>query len=211
MDAQFIALVREAVREGVASFTWVLLAVGAIGAGVGAFVGSYLKKRGEQRAIREEFDEVLRQVRAQAKATEDIKAEIARELAVFSNALKRRSDFEQHVLLERYKLISEFAYRLSRIMTDLNRAWSGQTVPGLFNGNEVVPLTAVYEELAVKAFQLSSKFHRFFLEQADIALRVAQATTATARLPLQEQYGKNLVLLNEMVNADFGTDEVSWD
>lgn len=210
MDAHVIKLIEQAVREGLLSYTWLLLVITLIGAGIGAFFGSYLKKKGEHRALQEDFDEVLRQVRAQAKTTEDVKADVTKELSQFTQRMERRSEFEQHLLMERYKLISEFAYRLSRITTDLNRYWHGQQVEALFDGNEVVPLTAIYEDLAARSFHLSEKFHKFFYEQAGVVLEMAQASTSEARERGQRRYLDNLRRLSEMVNAEFGTEKVSW-
>ena len=210
MDEQVIKLIEKAVREGFVSYSWWMLLIILIGAGAGAYIGSYLSKKGEQRALKEDFNEVLRQVRAQAKTTEKIKGDVAKELAQFTQRLERRSEFEQHILMERYERISEFAYRLSRIMTDLNRAWYGQEVEGLFKDNDVVPLTSVFEDLSARSFQLSDKFHKFFYEQAGIVLQVAQATTKDTRERLQGQYLKNLKKLTKMVNTEFGTDKISW-
>lgn len=210
MDAQVISIVEKAVREGLSSYSWTLLLMTLGGAAIGAFFGSYLKKKGEQRALKEDFDEVLRQVRAQAKTTEEIKGDVAKELAHFRLRLERRSEFEQYVLMERYKLISEFADRLGRIMTDLNRARHGHQVEGLFRDEEIVPLTAVYEDLAARSFQLSEKFHMFFYEQAGVVLQAARAASEEARERTQHQYVDNLRRLAEMVNAEFGVAKISW-
>ena len=210
MDAQTISLIEKAVREGLASWSWLLLLITVVGAGIGAFLGSYLKKKGEQRALKEDFDEVLRQVQAQTKTTEEVKGDVAKELAGFTQRLERRSEFDQYLLMERYKLISEFSYRLSRITTDLNRARHGQEVEGLFKDTEIVPLTAVYEDLAARSFQLSDKFHKFFFDQAGVVLQIAQASTDKSRERMQRQYVENLQRLTKMVNAEFGTEKISW-
>jgi hypothetical protein len=149
-------------------------------------------------------------VHAQTKTTEEVKREIAKELAHFTQRLERRSEFEQYLLMERYKLISEFAYRLSRITTDLNRVRHGQDVEGLFKDNEVVPLTAVFEDLAIRSFQLSEKFHKFFFEQAGVVLQMAQTSTDEELARIKQKYTTNLQRLTKMVNAEFGTEKISW-
>jgi hypothetical protein len=86
----------------------------------------------------------------------------------------------------------------------------GHKVEGLFNGTELSPLTAVYDDLAAKSFQLSGQFHKFFYNQTDIVLQMAQANINAARATVQQQYTENLQRLTEMVNAEFGTDKISW-
>jgi hypothetical protein len=210
MDEQTISLIERAVHEGLTSSSWIILVIIIVGAGIAAFLGSYLAKKGEQHAIKENFDDVLRQVHAQTKTTEEVKREIAKELAHFTQRLERRSEFEQYLLMERYKLISEFAYRLSRITTDLNRVRHGQDVEGLFKDNEVVPLTAVFEDLAIRSFQLSEKFHKFFFEQAGVVLQMAQTSTDEELARIKQKYTTNLQRLTKMVNAEFGTEKISW-
>ena len=68
-----------------------VLALGA--AAIGAFVGAYLKKRGENLATKEDFEDLLQQIKAQTKATEEIKAEVQRDLNSFSDALERGREF----------------------------------------------------------------------------------------------------------------------
>jgi hypothetical protein len=114
------------------------------------------------------------------------------------------------VLLDRYKLVCEFAQHLSRITTDLNRASYGIEVQGLFNGIEVVPLTTVFEDLAAKRFQLSDQFHQFFYRQAQVVLSLANAKTAEQRKEVEAEYLRNLDQLTKMANDEFGTDKVSW-
>jgi hypothetical protein len=139
-----------------------------------------------------------------------IEAEFARLSKELELKLERRSEFEQQVLLERYRLVSDFAARLSRITTDLNRARSRRKVKDLYDGNELLPLTAVYEDLAVKSFQLSTKFHKFFSEQANVVLRLANARTDEERREVEAEYLRNLSRLTTLVNEEFRTDRISW-
>jgi len=124
--------------------------------------------------------------------------------------LERRSEFIQQVLLDRYKLVCEFAQRLSQITTNLNRDYHGIEVQGLFNGKDVVPLTAVFEDLAAKRFQLSHQFYQFFYRQAQVVLSLANAKTLEQRKEVEAEYIRNLEQLTEMANDEFGTNKVSW-
>lgn len=131
----------------------------------------------------------------------------ARELEL---KLERRSAFEQQVLLDRYKLVSEFAQRLQRITTDLNRASHGMKVEGLYQGSELVPLTAIFEDLSTKRFQLSDQFYQLFDRQARVVLSLANAKTAEERVKVEAEWVRGLDQLMKMANDQFGTDKVSW-
>ena len=210
MDEQTVTQIEQAIEGRLASSGWILLLITVIGAGVGAFLGSYFEKKGELRAIREDFDEILRQTHAQTQTTEDVKLAVSKELVDFTKRLERRSEFEQYLLLERYKLVSEFSYRLGRIRTDLNRTWAGQEIEGLFKDNEIVPLSGIFEDLSAQSFQLSDKFYNFFWNQAGIILELARATDDETRERSIQQYEENLKQLAKMVKEEFGSERVSW-
>ena len=202
-------LLDEYVANGVHLSLWsyLILAVVTLIAG---FSGAYMKKRGENYATKQDFDDILERVKETTKTTEEVKAVINRSSKELELKLERRSEFEQQILLERYKLVCEFAQRLSQITTDLNRAYHGKKVEGLFDGNEVVPLTAVFEDLAAKKFQLSEQFHRYFYRQAQVVLSLANLEDKESRRDTESKYLQNLAQLTEMANAEFGTDKVSW-
>ncbi len=124
--------------------------------------------------------------------------------------LERRSEFEEQALLDRYKLVCEFAQRLARITTDLNRVSHGQEVEDLYSGSELVPLTAVYEDLSARRFQLSEAFHQFFTRQANVVMALANAGKGGRRREVEGQYLRNLDELTRLVNEEFGTHRVSW-
>jgi hypothetical protein len=124
--------------------------------------------------------------------------------------LKRRSDFEQKILLDRYELVTGLAVRLGRVTTDLNRARHGTVVEGLFRDNDIVPLTSVFEELAVKRFLLTERFHAIFQKQAHTVLRIANAKDDAERGQLEATYVQGLDELNRAVNQDFGLEKISW-
>ena len=202
-------LLEEYMTNGVRLDLWsyVILAVVTIIAG---FTGAYMKKRGENYATKQDFDEILKRVKETTKVTEEVKTEINRSSKELELKLERRSDFEQQILLERYKLVCEFTQRLSRITTDLNRTIHGKNVVGLYDGNEVVPLTEVFEDLAAKKFQLSERFHQFFYNHAQVVLLVANSKSEETRRESEFKYLKNLEKLTKIANEEFGTDKVSW-
>lgn len=74
-------MIEEAVTKEVTSQNLLLVLIIAVTAGLGAFFGAYLKKMGEQRAQNEIFDKLLGQLVIQTRATEEIKGDIAKEVA----------------------------------------------------------------------------------------------------------------------------------
>ena len=57
-------------------FTWALMILPFVSAGVGAYLGSYLKKKGENLATHEDIEIVLDQVRKVTQTTKEIEAKI---------------------------------------------------------------------------------------------------------------------------------------
>src|SRR5437763_10539782 len=93
MDPEFLKLIHQAVRDGVSAATWTVMVLALGAAGIGAFAGAYLKRRGENLATKEDFDVLLQQLKAQTKATEEIKADVQRDLSSFGDALERGREF----------------------------------------------------------------------------------------------------------------------
>lgn len=93
MNPELLKLIKQAVQEGISEAGWLIMLLGFVSAGIGALIGAYLKKKGEHLATKEDFDELLRQIRVQTKATEEIKAEVQRDLNSFSDALERGREF----------------------------------------------------------------------------------------------------------------------
>jgi hypothetical protein len=92
MDAELLKIVQQAVRDEVTASLWIMFLVGVCSAAIGAFAGSYLKKKGESLATKEDFDSLLIQLKTQTKATEDIKANVQRDLNFFTDSLARGRD-----------------------------------------------------------------------------------------------------------------------
>jgi len=116
MDPKLLELIQEAVEKGLTSRSWSLMLVLIVGAGLAAFLGAYLKKRGEHRAHEEVFDKLLEQLIVQTRATEQIrggiaaevasstenlKGELARDLAALQASLDEDVQFKTGVLLPR--------------------------------------------------------------------------------------------------------------
>ena len=125
-------------------------------------------------------------------------------------SLERRSGFEQQVLLERYQIIGDMLARLSRITTDLNRRRMGQHVQGLIHERDVVPLTAVFEDLHAKSHQLSRAAHGLLYEQAQTVLMLANVSSDDEFNSFTAQYQQNHSRLMELINEEFGTTAIKW-
>ncbi len=91
--------------------------------------------------------------------------------------ITRRSAFEDKVLADRYAMVMNLAARLERVATILNRRRSQRAVPDGFQvGNEIVPLTEIFEELLIQRLTLGEEFHRVLVWKANLALAMANAS-----------------------------------
>ncbi|CBE68348.1 MAG: hypothetical protein F9K13_02515 [Candidatus Methylomirabilis oxygeniifera] len=93
MDPALINLIQQAIHDGITAAGFLVAVICLVAAGTGAFLASYLKTKGKNFATKEDFNGLLEQIKAQTKVTEDIKAEIQRELNAFSDTLQRGREF----------------------------------------------------------------------------------------------------------------------
>lgn len=92
MDSELIKLVELTVSEKLTSVTLILIVIGVAASGLGAFFGAYLKRKGDHVAKKEDFELILAQLKNQTHLTEQIKAEVQRDLNAFSDTLVRNRD-----------------------------------------------------------------------------------------------------------------------
>lgn len=102
-----------------------------------------------------------------------------RHAKAFELRLTRRSAFEEKLLTDRYEALVELNGRLDQFMTIVNRIRSGQPAPKGFyatgrNDQEIVPLTAIYEQIEAKRLTLAEEFHELLHEKARLALQAAR-------------------------------------
>jgi hypothetical protein len=122
---------------------------------------------------------VLQKV-VQTASEKAVERAFAREAKIFELVAGRRSSFVQKLQADRWEAINDFIIRIERITTNVTRSRKGIEVPHLFkaesNGTrDIVPLTAVFEDLEGKRSLLGEEFHRILHERAFITLRYAQA------------------------------------
>jgi hypothetical protein len=137
-----------------------------------------------------------------------ISAEFNRYTKDLELKLERRSNFEERILLERYSLLRDIDSRFGTITTDINRLRAGQAVGGLYDENEIVPLTTVFELLNTNRYLLTDSMQKLMLKRANNVLSIANAKTDNA---LQQASQEMLALQNEfhamMVDA-FALDRI---
>lgn len=121
--------------------------------------------------------------------------------------LERRSRFEEKLLLDQYLLATELFHKVGRIVTDLNRHRHGVTVDGLLLGNDVVPLTQVYEELSSKRYLLGSRFHDVLRRHCDLVLRIANATKQEHQ-QIETEYLHLIDEFNRIATEEFGIESI---
>lgn len=127
--------------------------------------------------------------------------------------LGRRSDFEARVLTDRYEIFVDLLTRLSQIATNINRIRHGSEIEGFMSGNEIVPLTAVYEELNIRKILLGEKLHDALREGANIALHMAnyKSLSADQYLELESKWlGLHEGRIRIAAEEEFGMSRIRW-
>lgn len=130
---------------------------------------------------------------------------------VFETLLKRRSAFEDKVLSDRFALITGLSARLERVMTNLNRLRSGQPAPdGFMKQNEIVPLTEIFEDLVVHRLVLGDDFYGLFLNQAELALKVANVRSPEDWAKSGDEWTRLREEIRLAAEAAFGISKIRW-
>ena len=125
--------------------------------------------------------------------------------------LEMRSSFEEKILLDRYTVLRDLQGRIGRVMTDLNRLRHGTVVEGLMRGNDIVPLTEVFELLAVNKYLITKSFHKILWDQSQLLIRMANAKDDNMEVArLQGEYVRLLDEFYKAMNDVFGIDRISW-
>jgi hypothetical protein len=75
---------------------------------------------------------------------------------------------------DRAALATSFSQRLDNVGTELNRVRSGQPPPeGFFRGNELVPLTDIWNDLYGSRVRLGEDLYTLLIKKARLVLRFA--------------------------------------
>ena len=130
---------------------------------------------------------------------------------VFETMLERRSAFEEKVLSDRFALITGLSARLERVITNLNRLRSGQPAPdGFMKQNEIVPLTEIFEDLEIHRLVLGEDFHRLFLKQAQVALKVANMRSPDHWTKGADEWTRLREEIRLAAESAFGISKIRW-
>lgn len=126
-----------------------------------------------------------------------------------------RTSFETRVLTDRYKIFKDLFARLVRIMTDLDRVHAGMPpheepfLVRMGNRNEIVPLTAVLEDLEMHRLVLGDEIYNQFSEAADLLRRMANAGPAESGR-LASRWSEVRGRLRELAETEFGLSQIRW-
>lgn len=204
MDLETVRkMLQEVIQQQPVTLTWWTYLVFALIAILSAYLGAYLKKKGETYATREDFYMVLDQVKMTNRATEEIKTAIA-----------RRSDFELQVLSDRYKMIVDCETKIQTIATNVNRLLNGAQVPSDFiQGEEIVPLSQVQEQISINKFLLGERFYNLLISQSKLLLDMAtkQKDPDKVQDSLQEllsKYKQSLTEFGDFMDKTFKINEI---
>jgi hypothetical protein len=104
-----------------------------------------------------------------------IKHEMDRYAKTLELTLQRRSNFEERILTERYAVLREISNRLMKVATDINRLHNGHQVDNLIVNGDLVPLTEVFELIALNRHLIPDPFPGILEEQAQMALKFGNA------------------------------------
>ena len=129
---------------------------------------------------------------------------------VFETLFKRRSAFEEKVLSDRFALITGLSACLERVMTNLTRVRSGQSVPeGFRNADEIVPLTEIFEDISVHQLVLGEDFHELFWQQARLAFTAANASPKDWQKNLDD-WEQRREEIQSATETAFGISKIQW-
>jgi hypothetical protein len=125
--------------------------------------------------------------------------------------LKKRSRFDEKILLDRYNLIRDIQARQHKVLTIINRIRHGIKVDNFIIQNEPVQMTEVYELLALNKIIITLPIHDKLIKQADLIMKIINDKAFTKREKFEKEYLTMIDDLNSEMNKMFGLDKIKWD
>lgn len=122
--------------------------------------------------------------------------------------LERRSRFEEKLQLDQYLLVTELFNKINRTATDLNRHRQGVKVDGLFVGDDIVPLTQVFEDLSAKRYLLGSRFHDVLRRHCELVLKIANTKKRDEFRLVETSYLHLINEFNQIASEEFGIEGI---
>lgn len=124
-------------------------------------------------------------------------------------SLQRRSAFEEKVLTDRFALVTDLSARLQRLTTDYNRTRLGQPAPeGFYKGNEIVPLTRLFDDLEIHRLVLTEEFYELFVREAQLTLRWVNAHEPLESKTVEEQLLRTKADIRVHAETVFGMSQI---
>ncbi len=139
-----------------------------------------------------------------------ISNEFDRHKKVTELELERRSSFEEKILLDRYSIIRELQTKIGNVMTNLNRIRHGMKIEGFIVDNDIIPLTEVFELLALNKHLITKKFHNIFWQQSQIAKGFANEKDELHLKQLEAKYLELLEKFYSEMNDMFDLEKIKW-
>lgn len=122
--------------------------------------------------------------------------------------LQRRSNFEEHVLMERFKLVREIKAQIDNIFTDINRMHHGTRVAGLLRKGDLVPLTEVFELLNTNRFLIPNNLLTVLDKEAQVAIRFANARDRQAQDAVTAELHSLRSQFDQLMDQEFGLSRI---
>jgi hypothetical protein len=139
-----------------------------------------------------------------------ISNEFERRKKVLELELERRSSFEEKILLDRYALIRELQTKIGNVTTNINRIRNGGKIEGFIVNNDIVPLTEIFELLAVNKYLITKEFHDIFWQQSQIALGLVNEKDINKLKQLEANYVELMERFYQEMNNMFDLDKIKW-
>lgn len=130
MDPKLIKIIEEMINEGFARGTLIAACVFVIAGIASAFLSSYLVRKGKNFASKEDFQSLLDQIKTQTEITESIKADLQKEITIFSESLTQ--EYENRI------------FRRTRIIGHLDEILKGS-----------INLSAVAQKICLRSWVLT--------------------------------------------------------
>ncbi|HKR04030.1 MAG TPA: hypothetical protein VJY62_05275 [Bacteroidia bacterium] len=125
--------------------------------------------------------------------------------------MEKRSNFEEKILLDRYLIIRELQSKIGNVLTNLNRIRHGGKIEGFLVNNDIVPLTEVFEMLALNKYLITDTFYHIFHQQSLLALDFAGEKDESKLKVLGEKYLHLQDKFYQEMNNMFGLDKIKWE
>lgn len=122
--------------------------------------------------------------------------------------LQRQSSFEEKILLDRYSIIRELQTKIGNVMTNLKRRRHGTEIEGFIVNSDIIPLTEIFEILAVNKYLITKDFHDIFWQQSQIAIQFANENNEFCLKQLEDKYLELLEQFYKKMNDMFDIEKI---